>query len=93
MGVIQVTDMSYLQLLCNKSSFNRTELQEAMKACGYELGDASFKKRLQELLTQKHIVRVGRNAYRVADQNDAYYHFDYSMQVKELSEHVRDSFP
>ena len=88
-----MTDMSYLQLLRNKSSFNRTELQEAMKVCGHELGEASFKKKLQELLTQKHIVRVGRNAYRVADQNAAYYHFDYSTQAKELSNLLNDRFP
>ena len=84
MGVIQVTDMSYLQLLCNKNSFNRLELREAMKACGHELGEASFKKKLQELLNQNLIVRVGRNAYRVADKNVVYYHFDYSTQVNEL---------
>lgn len=93
MGVIQVTDMSYLQLLCNKNSFNRSELQEAMKACGHELGEASFKKKLQELLTQNQIVRVGRNAYRVADKNVAYYHFDYSAQVKQLSNLLNNSFP
>lgn len=92
-GVIQVNDMSYLQLLCSKNSFNRLELQEAMKACGYELGEASFKKKLQELLTQRQIVRVGRNAYRIADKNIAYYHFDYSTQVKDLSDLLNNSFP
>ena len=61
-----MTDINYLQLLCNESSFNRAQLQEAMKVCGQELSEASFKKRLQELLKQQQIVRVGRNAYRVA---------------------------
>ncbi len=88
-----MTDMNYLQFLRSKNSFNRSELQEAMRACGHELGEASFKKKLQELLTQKQIVRVGRNAYCVADKNIAYYHFDYSTQVKELSDLLNNSFP
>ena len=88
-----MTDMSYLQLLCNKNSFNRSELQEAMKACGHKMGEASFKKKLQELLNQNQIIRVGRNAYRVADKNVVYYHFDYSTQVKELSALLNNSFP
>lgn len=58
-------DASYLQLLCNKSSFNRTELQEAMKVCGLNLVEVTFKKKLQEHLTQKQIIRVGCNAHRI----------------------------
>lgn len=88
-----MTDINYLQLLCNESSFNRAQLQEAMKVCGQELSEASFKKRLQELLKQQQIVRVGRNAYRVARNHIAHYHFDYSDSVVALSDIIKDNFP
>ena len=88
-----MTDINYLQLLCNEKSFSRSQLQNAMKVCGHELGEASFKKKLQELLKQQQIVRVGRNAYRVARNHIAHYHFDYSDSVVALSDIIKDNFP
>lgn len=88
-----MTDISYLEQLSSKSSFNRTELHKAMESYGKNISEASFKKKLQELLKQQEIVRVGRNAYRIARDHVAHYQFNYSDLVVELSHIIKDNFP
>lgn len=88
-----MTNINYLEQLSSKNSFNRTELHKAMESCGEQISEASFKKKLQELLRQQKIVRVGRNAYRVARDHIAHYQFDYSDLVVELSHIIKDNFP
>lgn len=88
-----MTNILYLEQLAHKNSFNRSELHKAMESYGGQISDALFKKKLQELLKQQKIVRVGRNAYRVTRDHIAHYHFDYSDLVIELSHIIKDNFP
>lgn len=85
--------MQYLKKLRYKSSFSRTELHEAMKDCGIEAGDALLKARLQKLLKAGDIVRVGRNAYCVPNDNMHVYKHNYSELACEVAKLVTTDFP
>ena len=88
-----MTNINYLEQLSSKTSFNRAELHKAMESYGKKISEASFKKKLQDLLKQQEIVRVGRNAYRVSSDHMAHYHYDYSDLVVQLSHIISSSFP
>ncbi len=85
--------MDYLQMLANKKSFSRTELFNAMEKCKLELSESSLKANLQKLLNNGQIVRVGRNAYCVADDNIQNYEYEYSTLAQQVAGVVKEKHP
>lgn len=84
----------YLDLLKDKKYFNRVELHEAMNTIqGYEIKEAAFKARLQRLLNNGKIMRVGRNAYKILSDDLKQYAPQYSSLAQEISIIVDYSFP
>ncbi|MCF0114538.1 MAG: hypothetical protein HUJ56_04235 [Erysipelotrichaceae bacterium] len=84
----------YLDLLKDKKYFNRVELHEAMNLVkGSEIKEAAFKARLQRLLVNGKIMRVGRNAYKVLEDDLRQYTPTYSSLAEEISIIVDYSFP
>ena len=83
----------YLKILENKRTFSRTELKEVLRMNGEEIGEASFKVALQKLLKEGMIVRVGRNAYCVANSGIRMYDYEYSEEAQKVAECLNDKFP
>lgn len=85
--------MNYLQMLENKKSFSRTDLFNAMKSCKIDLSESTMKANLQKLLSDRQIVRVGRNAYCVAADNIQNYEYEYSTLAQAVAEEVKVKHP
>ena len=73
-------DKKCVYKLRNMSNFSRDDLMRAMQTCqGSKIvGDATFKARLNSLLNDGRIARIGRNAYIVPEQHMRQYHYAYS---------------
>ncbi|MGN0318597.1 MAG: DUF6577 family protein [Lachnospira sp.] len=83
----------YLKLLENKPTFSRTDLLETMKGNNNEISEASFKVKLQKMLKEGAIVRVGRNKYCVPKDGFGVYSYEYSDKAKEVAELLQEKFP
>jgi len=64
-----------------------------MDGCGMQVSEASLKVKLQWLLTSGEIVRVGRNAYCVADGGLHKYRHDYSELSENVSSMIQENHP
>ena len=83
----------YLELLKNKESFSRAELMNAMQTKENPISEASFKAKLQKMLKNEEIIRVGRNAYCVAKDGVSIYSYDYCDESKEIVNTIQNKFP
>lgn len=83
----------YLKTLMNSSSFSRNDLLQAMKENGVETSDSSFKVVLQRLLKDELIVRIGRNAYCVANNEIKVYEHEYTEEALKIAELIKRNFP
>ncbi|MBQ4559507.1 MAG: hypothetical protein IJA54_04185 [Tyzzerella sp.] len=83
----------YLKFLENEKTFSRTELMDILRMNGEEIGEASFKAALQKLLKEGVIVRVGRNAYCVANNGIRVYDYAYSEEATQVAECLNEKFP
>lgn len=63
-------ELEYLQQLKGMQYFNRDDLLQAMSRCGMVIGEHAFRARVERLISTGKIVRVGRNAYCVAEQTE-----------------------
>lgn len=57
------------------------------------LSEASFKVKLQELLNEGYIARVGRNAYLFCDEGKGAYFYEYSDYAKEVANNIIIKYP
>ncbi len=83
----------YLELLKNKESFSRAELMNAMQTKENPISEAYFKAKLQKMLKNEEIIRVGRNAYCVAKDGVSIYSYDYCDESKEIVNTIQNKFP
>ena len=83
----------YLELLKNKESFSRAELMNAMQTKENPISEAAFKAKLQKMLKNEEIIRVGRNAYCVAKDGVSIYSYDYCDESKEIVNTIQNKFP
>lgn len=83
----------YLKILERKTTFSRADIMETMQENGKEISDASFKAKLQKMLKEGLIVRVGRNKYCVAKDGVGIYSYEYSNDAKEVAEVLGKRFP
>lgn len=63
-------ELEYLRQLKGMQYFNRDDLLQAMNRCGMVIGEHAFRARVERLISTGKIVRVGRNAYCVAEQTE-----------------------
>ncbi|MDO4324593.1 MAG: hypothetical protein Q4E24_00945 [bacterium] len=61
-------ELEYLRQLKEMQYFNREDLLRAMNQCGMVIGEHAFRARVERLISTGKIVRVGRNAYCVAER-------------------------
>lgn len=85
--------IGYLKLLNNETSFSRNDLKNAMCQYGVKISVSNFKVVLQKLLEECQIVRVGRNAYCVANENVQNYNYQYSELATAVAMKIEDKFP
>lgn len=83
----------YLHLLKDEVKFSREELLDAMQKDGREVGEAAFKANLQKLLKYGEILRVGRNAYCVANNGLRSYTYEHSERAENTAECINERFP
>lgn len=83
----------YLKFLENKEIFSRTDLWDAMQEDGHEISEASLKLKLQRLLKEGTVVRVGRNKYCIAKAGVSVYSYEYSAEAKSVAQILKEKFP
>lgn len=83
----------FLNDLKEKACFSRKDLRNAMCRSGEAVSDALFKYRLQELLKNGEIIRVGRNAYCIPAASIYPYEYDYSDEAKKIAGKMQEHFP
>ena len=78
----------YYNGLMDVTRFMRKELLEFFRMAGYMLSEASFCKKVEELVKNGQIIRVGRNVYSLPDNKRLVYEHKYSELAEE--EYIRE---
>jgi hypothetical protein len=86
-------DTAYLTNLEKKDSFSRAELLAAIKEYGIQISDSMFKVVLKKLIDAEKIIRVGRNAYCVNEENRRVYEYRYSDLACGIAGQIKENFP
>lgn len=79
-----------LEQLAKKRYFNRTELFSELESVYPKITDANFKVKLQEMLRNHQIARVGRNAYCVCNDLRIYSH-EYSKLAAGIAQMIDEN--
>uniref|UniRef100_UPI0040569A66 DUF6577 family protein n=1 Tax=Agathobacter sp. TaxID=2021311 RepID=UPI0040569A66 len=83
----------YFEGVSGATQFTRKELLESFRMAGYMLSDASFYKRVEELVKGGQIIRVGRNAYSLPDDKRLLYEYKYSELAEEVAQEILEEYP
>ena len=83
----------YYDGLLDVTRFTRKELLESFRMAGYMLSEASFYKKVEELVKNGQIVRVGRNVYRLPDNKRLAYEYKYSELAEEVAREIAQQYP
>ena len=81
----------YYDGLLDATRFTRKELLESFRMAGYMLSEASFYKKVEELVKNGQIIRVGRNVYSLPDDKRLAYEYKYS-ELAEYPQVYMDAF-
>ena len=60
---------------------------------GYMLSEASFYKKVEELVKNGQIIRVGRNVYSLPDNKRLAYEYKYSELAEEVAQEIAQQYP
>lgn len=85
--------MQWIAHLNNKRNFSRTDMMAAYEATGIKLSAPLLKKRLQEMLDNGTIARVGRNVYCIPENGEVIYTYQYSDLANEVADTVTENHP
>ena len=83
----------YYDGLLDATRFTRKELLESFRMAGYMLSEASFYKKVEELVKNGQIIRVGRNAYSLPDEKRLAYEYKYSELAEEVAQEIAQQYP
>lgn len=83
----------YYDGLLDVTRFTRKELLESFRMAGYMLSEASFYKKVEELVKNGQIVRVGRNVYSLPDNKRLAYEYKYSELSEEVAREIAQQYP
>lgn len=83
----------YYDGLLDVTRFTRKELLESFRMAGYMLSEASFYKKVEELVKNGQIIRVGRNVYSLPDDKRLTYEYKYSELAEEVAQEIAQQFP
>ena len=60
---------------------------------GYMLSEASFYKKVEELVKDGQIIRIGRNVYSLPDDKRLSYEYKYSELAEEVAQEIAQQYP
>lgn len=83
----------YYDGLLDATRFTRKELLESFRMAGYMLSEASFYKKVEELVKSGQIIRVGRNVYSLPDDKRLTYEYKYSELAEEVAQEIAQQYP
>ena len=83
----------YFEGVSGVTQFTRKELLESFRMAGYMLSEASFYKRIEELVKDGQIIRVGRNSYSLPDDKRLLYEYKYSELAEEVAQEISQEYP
>lgn len=83
----------YYEGLQDVTRFTRKELLESFRMAGYMLSEASFYKKIEELVKSGQIIRVGRNVYCLPDDKRFKYEYNYSELAEEVAREIAQQYP
>ena len=83
----------YYDGLLDVTRFTRKELLESFRMAGYMLSEASFYKKVEELVKNGQIVRVGLNVYSLPDNKRLAYEYKYSELAEEVAREIAQQYP
>lgn len=83
----------YYEGLQDVTRFTRKELLESFRMAGYMLSEASFYKKIEELVKSGQIIRVGRNVYSLPDDKRLPYEYKYSELAEEVAREIAQQYP
>ena len=83
----------YYDALLDATRFTRKELLESFRMAGYMLSEASFYKKVEELVKNGQIIRVGRNVYSLPDEKRLAYEYKYSELAEEVAQEIAQQYP
>lgn len=86
-------ESQYLIGINDKGIFSKKELLESFRLGGYSLSEASFNKKVNKLVQQGDLVRVGRNLYHLNTNNTILYKYAYSTMAEEVAEKISNTYP
>ncbi len=83
----------YYDGLLDATRFTRKELLESFRMAGYMLSEASFYKKVEELVKNGQIIRIGRNVYSLPDDKRLAYEYKYSELAEEVAQEIAQQYP
>ena len=88
-----MTEEAYFKGLNDVTEFTRGELLDSFHQGGYQLKEASFYKKIEDMVSSGEIIRLGRNRYCLPNEKHQVYRYDYSDLAKEVASQVEKQFP
>ncbi len=84
-----------IKTIPNKKLFNRNELLQYVVLIDSEFTESSLRNLLEKLLTEKIIVRRGRNQYQKVNEDNCkeVYQNNYSEEAKLIAEWMKEQYP
>lgn len=83
----------YFDGICHSAEFTRKELLESFRKGGYQLSEASFYKKVEDMVNLGEIIRIGRNRYCLPNGKQIVYNHKYSELAEEVAVYVGEMFP
>ena len=91
--VFSMTEINILQRLADRECFKMRDFFEVYYSDGGTLGEAALRKRVQELLNNGYISRIGRGIYCVSKNETEQYKYDYSELSCEVANIIKENHP
>ena len=88
-----MTEEIYFRGVHNVTEFTRNELFVSFRQGGYQLSEASFYKKVEDMVNDSEIVRVGRNHYCLPNDKRQVYRHDYSELAEEVALQLEEQYP
>ncbi|MDD7402793.1 MAG: DUF6577 family protein [Butyribacter sp.] len=86
-------EKAYFKGIINIDEFTREELLESFRKGGYQLSEASFYKKVENMVNAGELVRIGRNRYCLPNGKQQVYSYDYSELTEEVASYIVGKYP
>lgn len=84
---------NYMKTLSAKKIFSRQDIFQAFRSSDCTVGVEALKKKMQKMLSDGTIARIGRNKYCIPPEGTVPYGYKYSALSKEIAELIQKKHP